>query len=63
MEIQMEQNSSDTHIIMRTNCIVFLSSYDNFRDYCKICKANFAVRHWLLISQQITTSLSSEVFR
>ncbi|HYT01501.1 MAG TPA: hypothetical protein VEL70_01245, partial [Candidatus Acidoferrum sp.] len=29
-------NSYDTHIIMRTNCIVFLSFYDNFRHYCKI---------------------------
>ena len=48
-------NSYDTHIIMRTNCTVFLSSHDNFRHYCKICKANFAVRPCLLTSQQIAT--------
>jgi len=33
-------NNYDTHIVMHTNCIVFLSTYDNSRHYCKICKAN-----------------------
>ncbi len=51
-------NDYDTHIIMRTNCIVFLSSYDNFRHYCKICKANFAVRPWLLSSGGLLSCLS-----
>jgi hypothetical protein len=46
---------------MRTNCIVFLSSYDNFRHYCKICKANFAVRPRLLSSGGLLSCLSSVV--
>ena len=54
-------NSYNTHIIVRTNCSVFLSSYDNFRHYCKICKANFAVRPWLLSSGGLLSCLSSVV--
>ena len=54
-------NNYDTHIVMNTNCIVFLSTYDNFRHYCKICKANIAVKPWLLSSGGLLSCLSSVV--
>ncbi|MGB6673571.1 MAG: hypothetical protein WBE34_14160, partial [Candidatus Nitrosopolaris sp.] len=48
---QANGNPNGTNPISEcTNCIVFLSTYDNFRHYCKICKANIAVRPWLLSS-------------
>ena len=55
-------NNYDTHIVMHTNCIVFLSTYDNSRHYCKICKANFAVRPSLLSSEGLLSCLSSVVY-